>query len=145
MAKSVRDAMSANPLSIGTANSVVEAARLMRDRDVGSLPVVEDERLVGVITDRDIAVRVVAESVNPQSITVGDVASRGAITAAPEQDLDEALRLMAHHQVRRLPITEGDRLVGMLAQADLAHEEDRKKVGEMVEAISDPSEPARRI
>ncbi|HUC34550.1 MAG TPA: CBS domain-containing protein [Gaiellaceae bacterium] len=145
MTKSVRDAMTANPLSISPASSVVEAARLMRDRHVGSLPVVEDERLVGLITDRDIAVRVVAESAEPQSITVGDVASHDAVTAAPEQDLDEALRLMAHHQVRRLPVTEGDRLVGILAQADMAHEEDRQKVGEMVEVISDPSDAERRI
>lgn len=145
MAKSVRDAMTANPLSVGTASPVIAAARLMRDRDVGSLPVVQDERLVGVITDRDITVRVVAESGDPGSITVGDVASREAITAAPEQELDEVLRLMAHHQVRRLPVTEGDRLVGILAQADVAHEADPEKVGEMVEAISDPSEAERRI
>jgi CBS domain-containing protein len=145
MAKSVRDAMTANPLSVGTASSVVEAAQLMRDRDIGSLPVVENERLVGVITDRDITVRVVAGSADPRSTTVGDVASRDAITATPEQELDEALGLMAHHQVRRLPVTEGGRLVGILAQADVAHEEDREKVGEMVEAISDPSEAERRI
>jgi CBS domain-containing protein len=110
MAKSVREAMTANPLSIDTASSVVEAARLMRNSDVGSLPVVERERLVGVITDRDLAVRVLAESGDPQSITVGEVASRDAITGAPEEDLEEALRLMAHHQVRRLPITEDDRI-----------------------------------
>jgi CBS domain-containing protein len=145
MAKNVREAMTANPRSIGTAGSVVEAARLMRDEHVGSLPVVDGGRLVGMITDRDIAIRVVAESANPESLTVGDVASRGAVTAQPEQDLDEALQLMAHHQVRRLPVVEGDQLVGILAQADIAQEEDRDKVGEMVEAISDPSEAERRV
>jgi CBS domain-containing protein len=145
MSNSVKDVMTANPRSIGTTDSVVEAARLMRDEDVGSLPVVEEGRLIGMITDRDIAIRVVAESAQPGSLTVGDVASRDAVTAQPGQDLDEALRLMAHHQVRRLPVVEGDRLVGILAQADVAHEEDREKVGEMVEAISDPSEAERRV
>jgi CBS domain-containing protein len=137
--------MTSGPLSIGTSDSVVKAARLMADEHIGSLPVVEDGRLVGMITDRDIAVRVVAESAHPESVMVGQVASRNTITATPEQDLDEALQLMAHHQVRRLPVAEGDRLVGILAQADVAHEEDVDKVGEMVEAISDPSEAERRL
>jgi CBS domain-containing protein len=137
--------MTADPRSIGTADSVVEAARMMRDQDVGSLPVVEGGRLIGIVTDRDLAMRVVADGADPASVTVGDVASRDAVTTAPEEDLDEALRLMAHHQVRRLPVVEADRLVGILAQADVAHEEDREKVGEMVEAISDPSEAERRI
>jgi CBS domain-containing protein len=145
MSNTVKDVMSANPRAIGSTDSVVDAARLMRDEDVGSLPVVEDGRLVGMITDRDIAIRVVAASAQPESLTVGDIASRDAITTQPEQDLDEALRLMAHHQVRRLPVVEGNRLVGILAQADVAHEEDREKVGEMVEAISDPSEAERRV
>jgi CBS domain-containing protein len=145
MAKSVRDAMTLSPQSIGTSDSVVKAAQLMRDEDIGSLPVVEDGRLVGMITDRDITVRVVAESAEPESIQVRDVASRDAVMVALQQDLDEALRLMAHHQVRRLPVTDGDRLVGILAQADVAHDEERERVGELVEAISDPSEAERRV
>jgi CBS domain-containing protein len=139
MAKSVRDAMTSNPLTIGARDPVVDAARLMRDKDIGSLPVVEDGRLLGMITDRDIAVRVVAEGSDPSSVTVRDVASREAVNATPDQDLDEALRLMAKHQVRRLPVTEGDQLVGVLTQADVAHESDSKKVGEMVESISESS------
>jgi CBS domain-containing protein len=142
---SVRDTMTANPLSIETSASVVEAARLMRQEHIGSLPVVKGGQLVGMITDRDLALRVVAESADPQSVTVGEVASHDTVTAQPDQDLDEALRLMAHHQVRRLPVAEGGRLVGILAQADVAHGEDREKVGEMVEAISDPSESERRV
>jgi CBS domain-containing protein len=146
MAKNVKDAMTASPRSVGTGDSVVEAARLMRDEDVGSLPVVEDGRVVGIVTDRDIAIRVVAESADTASITVGDVASRNTVTAAPGQDLDEALQLMARHQLRRLPVVEEDgRLVGILTQADVAHEADRDKVGETVEAISDPSEAERRL
>jgi CBS domain-containing protein len=142
---SVRDTMTANPLSIETSASVVEAARLMRQEHIGSLPVVKGGQLVGMITDRDLALRVVAENADPQSVTVGEVASHDTVTAQPDQDLDEALRLMAHHQVRRLPVAEGGRLVGILAQADVAHGEDREKVGEMVEAISDPSEAERRV
>jgi CBS domain-containing protein len=145
MAKSVREAMTKNPRAIGSADSVVEAARLMRDEHVGSLPVVDGGRLVGMITDRDIAIRIVAESADPDSVKVGDVASRGAVTAEPEQDLDEARRLMAQHQVRRLPVVEGDELVGILAQADITREEDAKQVGEMVEAISEPSNAERRV
>jgi CBS domain-containing protein len=145
MAKSVRDAMTLSPQSIRTSDSVVKAVQLMRDEEIGSLPVVEDGRLVGMITDRDITVRVVAESAEPESIQVRDVASRDAVMVALQQDLDEALRLMAHHQVRRLPVTDGDRLVGILAQADVAHDEERERVGELVEAISDPSEAERRV
>jgi CBS domain-containing protein len=143
MGKSVRDAMTANPASIRASDPVVEAARLMRDQDVGSLPVLEDDRLYGIITDRDIAVRVVAEGSNPSSVTVRDVASREAVKATPDQELDEALRLMAQHQVRRLPVTEGDRLVGMLAQADVAQEHEPEKVGEMVDSISEPADTRR--
>jgi CBS domain-containing protein len=145
MAKNVREAMTSNPRSVGTTDSVVQAARLMRDEHVGSLPVVEDGRLIGMITDRDIAIRIVAEGADPDSVTVGDVASRRVVTVEPDQDIDEARRLMAQHQVRRLPVVEGDELVGILAQADLTREEDAEQVGEMVEAISEPSNAERRV
>jgi CBS domain-containing protein len=146
MAKSVQEVMTASPRSVSAGDSVVEAARLMRDEDIGSLPVIDDGHVVGIVTDRDIAIRVVAESADPSSITVRDVASRSTVTAAPTQDLDEALQLMARHQLRRLPVLEEDgRLVGILALADVAHEADPEKIGETVEAISDPSEEARRL
>ena len=120
MAKSVRDAMTEDPRSIGASASVVEAARLMREQHIGSLPVTEDERLVGMITDRDITTRVVAESAVPETTSVGDVYSRDLISVESNKDLEEALRLMARHQVRRLPVVESGRLVGMVAQADIA-------------------------
>ncbi len=144
MARSVREVMTENPLAISPMDPVVKAAKMMRDEDVGSLPVTEEGRLIGMLTDRDIATRAVAENANLESVSVGDVASTGVITAEPDSDLDEALRLMAHHQVRRLPVVEGNRLVGILAQADIAHDEDHEKVGETVEAISDPSTAERR-
>jgi CBS domain-containing protein len=143
MAKSVRDAMTEDPRSIGASASVVEAARLMREQHIGSLPVTEDERLVGMITDRDITMRVVAEGAAPDTTSVGDVYSRDLISVEPNNDLDEALQLMAHHQVRRLPVVESGRLVGMVAQADIALK-DNERTGELVGAISEPSEGERR-
>jgi CBS domain-containing protein len=143
MAKSVRDAMTQHPRSIGASASVVEAARLMREQHIGSLPVTEDERLVGMITDRDITTRVVAESAAPETTSVGDVYSRDLISVEPDNGLDDALQLMARHQVRRLPVVENGRLVGMVAQADIALKEN-ERTGELVGAISQPSEEERR-
>jgi CBS domain-containing protein len=143
MAKSVRDAMTQDPRSIGASASVVEAARLMREQHIGSLPVTEDERLVGMITDRDITTRVVAESAAPETTSVGDVYSRDLISVEPDNGLDEALQLMARHQVRRLPVVEHGRLVGMVAQADIALKEN-ERTSELVGAISEPSEEERK-
>jgi CBS domain-containing protein len=144
MAKNVRDAMTENPRSIGASASVVEAARLMREGHIGSLPITDDEKLVGMITDRDITTRVVAEGVDPTATSVGDVYSRELISVAPDHDLEEALQLMARHQVRRLPVVEDGRLVGIVAQADIALREDETKTGALVEAISKPSGEERR-
>ena len=137
MAKSIREVMTAKVCSIDADKSVTYAAKMMRDEDVGLAPIVEGDRLVGTVTDRDIALRVVAEGRNPEATTVREIASTDLVTARPEEDLDEALKLMAQHQVRRLPIVEdGGRLVGVVAQADVAQEAKAKKVGEMVEEIS---------
>ena len=146
MAKSVRDAMTENPRSIGASASVVEAARLMRDEHIGSLPITDDEELVGMITDRDITTRVVAEAADPKMTSVGDVVSRDLISVKPDEDLEEAVQLMASHQVRRLPVVENGRLVGIVAQADVALNlrENEQRTGELVEAISEPSGEERR-
>jgi CBS domain-containing protein len=144
MANSVRDAMTENPRSIGASASVVEAARLMREEDIGSLPITDDGKLVGMITDRDIATMVVAEAADPETTSVGDVSSRDPISVEPDKDIEEALQLMARHQVRRLPVVENGGLVGIVAQADVALKEGEKKTGELVEAISAPSEGERR-
>ena len=143
MAKSIRDAMTKDPRSIGASASVVEAARLMRQVDIGSLPITDGEQLVGMITDRDITTRVVAEAADLESASVGDVCSRDLISVEADDDLDEALQLMARHQVRRLPVVENGRLVGIVAQADIALSEN-EKTGKLVEAISEPSERERR-
>jgi CBS domain-containing protein len=137
MAKTVREVMTSKLCSIDTDKTVTYAAKMMRDEDVGLAPIVEGDRLVGVLTDRDIAVRVVAEGRDPEQVKVTDVASRDLVTLDPQQDLDEALRLMARHQVRRLPVVEEDgRLVGVVAQADVAQQGDDARTGEVVEQIS---------
>ena len=136
MTKSVRDAMTENPRSIGASATVVEAARLMREQHIGSLP----------ITDRDITTRVVAEAADLETTSVGEVSSGDLISVEPDNELDEALNLMASHQVRRLPVVEGGKLVGIVAQADIALtlRQEVQKIGELVEAISEPSEDERR-
>jgi CBS domain-containing protein len=138
MGKNVRDAMTSNPRSIELSTMVADAASLMKSEDVGSLPIVEGDQLVGMVTDRDIVIRVVAEGKDLQATTVGEIASRDLVTVDPEQDLDEALRLMAQHQVRRLPVAEEDgRLVGILAQADIAREGKDVQTGQVVQEISE--------
>jgi CBS domain-containing protein len=138
MATKILDVMTRHPRAVDTQTSVREAARLMEVDDVGSLPVVEDgARLVGVVTDRDIALRVVAQGLDPERTSVSQVASQDVLTLTPEDDLDDALRLMARAQVRRVPIVVRDHeLVGMLSQADLGQAAKEKRVGEVVEAIS---------
>ena len=137
MPKTVREVMTSKLCSIDTDKPVAYAAKMMRDEDVGIAPIVEGDRLVGVLTDRDIAVRVVAEGRDPEQVKVTEVASRDVVTLDPQQDLDEALRLMARHQVRRLPVVEEDgRLVGVVAQADVAQHADEQRTGEVVEQIS---------
>jgi CBS domain-containing protein len=137
MGKSIRELMTDNPCAIDADKSVAYAAKMMRDEDVGLAPIVQGDRLVGTLTDRDIAVRVVAEGRDPDSTTAREVASTDVVTVDPQQNLDEALRLMAQHQVRRLPVVEEDgRLVGVLAQADVARHGDDQQTGQVVEQIS---------
>jgi len=134
--KTVKDAMTASPTTISATTPIVDAARLMRDQDVGSLPIVDGDRLEAIVTDRDIAIRAVADQ--KLDATVGDIASKELVTVDPAQPLEEAARLMAEHQIRRLPVCEEDgRLVGMLAQADVAtHGGQDAQTGQMVERIS---------
>ncbi|HWJ32938.1 MAG TPA: CBS domain-containing protein [Gaiellaceae bacterium] len=129
--------MTSNPCTIDADKPVAYAAKMMRDEDVGLAPIVEGDKLVGMLTDRDIAIRVVAEGRDPGQVTVKDIASKQVVTIDPQQDLDEALRIMAKHQVRRLAVVEEDgKLVGVVAQADVAREGDDAQTGELVEEIS---------
>ena len=136
MGKKVREIMSSSPRTVEPDTPVTEAAKLMKQEDVGSVPVVDGPRLIGVLTDRDIVVRGIADGSDPHAIKVGDIASRDVVTVRPDDDLDEALRLMALHQVRRLPVVEDGHLVGVVATADVALEAKEKDVGHVVEEIS---------
>ena len=138
MGQRIREIMTSNPSTIEPDKPVAEAARIMKQEDAGVVPVTENGRLTGMVTDRDIAIRVVAEGRDPQSTPVREVASKDLVTVDPQQDLDEALRLMAQHQVRRLPVVEEDgRLVGVVAQADVARHGDDTKTGQVVQEISE--------
>ena len=138
MGQSIKDVMTSDPCTIDADKSVAYAAKMMREEDVGLAPIVEDDKLIGMLTDRDIAVRVVTEKKDTNQIKVRDVASKQVVTIDPQQDLDEALRIMAKHQVRRLAVVEEDgKLVGVVAQADVARQGDDKKTGTLVEEISE--------
>lgn len=139
----VRDAMTPGVETVEPSQPLLEAARLMETGDFGSVPVVENGRLVGVLTDRDIVVRAVALGLDPNSARVGEIASKGPITVEPDQDLAEALRLMAQHRVRRLPVVDDGKLVGVLSQADVALEGRDKEVGDAVQEISQPTSTPR--
>jgi CBS domain-containing protein len=134
----ITDLMTESPRSVSTGSSIVDAAKLMREEDAGIAPITDGDRLVGVVTDRDIAIRVVAEGKDPQSTTVDEIASQKLVTIDPGQDLDEALHLMASHQVRRLPVVSDDgKLVGILAQADVARRSEVESTGKVGRSISE--------
>jgi CBS domain-containing protein len=138
MPQNIRDVMTSNPCTIDADKSVAYAAKMMRDEDVGLAPIVEGDKLIGKLTDRDIAVRVAAQGRNPDQVKVRDVASKQVVTIDPQQDLDQALRIMAKHQVRRLPVVEKDgRLIGVVAQADIAREGDDSTTGQVVHEITE--------
>lgn len=140
--KKARDIMTANPQVVTPDDSVTRAAEIMRDSDVGVVPVVEDQgsmRLAGLVTDRDIAVRVVAAGRNSSDMRTRDVMSSGIKTVRPDDDVDHVMDLMKSQQVRRIPVCEGERLVGIIAQADVATEgASDRKTGDVVEKISEP-------
>jgi CBS domain-containing protein len=139
--KKARDIMSSNLEFVTGEEQVARAAQIMRDADIGLVPVVDDPgsmRLRGVITDRDIAVRCIAEG-RDGSCRVSDAMSTDLETVTPDTDAREVMRLMQRQQVRRVPVCEGDRIVGLIAQADVAREiGDDAAVSETVERISEP-------
>jgi CBS domain-containing protein len=136
MGTSIKEVMSSDVRTCEPNATVVDVAKVMAKEDVGPIPVVEGGRLIGLVTDRDLVVRVLAEGKDPETTRVGEVASRELVTVSPDEDLDQALKLLAQHQVRRLPVVEGDRVVGIVAQADIARLGKDAKTGEVVEEIS---------
>ena len=132
-----REIMTGGAECARTTDTLVDAARKMRDLDVGALPICgEDERLEGIITDRDIVVRCVAEGGDPTTAKVADFAQGKPVTIGADDSVEEALHTMMEHDVRRLPVIDGHELIGMVTQADVAKNLPEDKVGELVEAIS---------
>jgi CBS domain-containing protein len=137
--KKARDVMSDDCTCVGENETVLDAARKLKELDVGALPICgEDDRLKGMLTDRDIVVKVLAEGKDPSSTKAGELGQGDGktVTIGADDPIDEALRTMIDHKVRRLPVIDGRRLVGIVSQADIATNIDEERVGELVEAIS---------
>jgi CBS domain-containing protein len=131
----IRDVMTTNPRTVSPADSIQNAARIMRDEDTGAVPVVDNGRPVGIVTDRDIVVRAVADG--ELNRPVRDIVTGSVVTARPDMSTREAAQLMSEHQVRRLPVVENDRLVGIVSLGDLAVKDgNEKRVGDTLEEIS---------
>jgi CBS domain-containing protein len=133
-----RDVMTPDPQCVGENDSLVDAARLLRDLDVGALPICgEDGRLTGMLTDRDIVVKCLAAGGDPGSTTAGSLGDGKPITIGADDDIREALRVMQDAQVRRLPVIDGHDLVGIVSQADIARSLSSTETGETVAEISE--------
>jgi len=132
-----RDIMTSGVDCANSTDTLIEAARRMRDLDVGALPICgEDDRLAGMITDRDIVVRALAEGRDPTITRVGDLAEGKPVTIGADDSVEQTLATMSKHGVRRLPVVDGHDLVGVVSQADVARHLPEGKVGDLVEAIS---------
>ncbi len=132
-----REVMSQGVECVRENETLVDAARKMRDLDVGALPICgEDNRLKGMLTDRDIVVRCLAEGGDPSSTRAGDLAQGEPVTIGADDPVEEILRTMSQYQVRRLPVIDGHDLVGVVSQADVARNLPEERVGDLVEAIS---------
>ena len=144
MGTKVKDVMTTRPRSVAPDTPVSEVAELMEHADVGSIPVVEGDRLVGLVTDRDIVVRAVARGKDPRGMPAREVSSQDLVTVEGDTNLSDALQLMANYQVRRLPVVDDEsRLIGVVSQADVALEAKEKATGELVEQISRPPDGPR--
>jgi len=133
----VREAMTVGAECIGENETLDVAARKMAELDVGALPICgEDDRLKGMVSDRDIVVKVLARGSEPASTKAGELAQGKPVTIGADDSLQEALRTMSEHKVRRLPVIDGHRLVGMLSQGDLARSLPDDAAGDLVQAIS---------
>jgi CBS domain-containing protein len=132
-----QEIMSSDTRCVGENQTLVEAARLMRELNVGALPICgEDNRLKGMVTDRDIVVKCVAEGGDPQQTKASSLAEGKPVTVGADDDIEVALRTMADHKVRRLPVIDGHNLVGIISQADIARNLPEEKIGDLVEAVS---------
>ena len=137
--KTARDIMTPDAKCVGENDMVLDAAKQLAELDVGSMPICgDDDRLKGMLTDRDIVVKVLAEGKDPASVKAGElgVGDGKTVTIGADDSIDDALRTMTEHKVRRLPVIDEQRLVGIISQADIATNLDEEQVGDLVEAIS---------
>jgi CBS domain-containing protein len=135
----VREMMSTSIITCSSDESLASVAKKLQDHDIGSCPVVERDKLVGIVTDRDIAVRAVARGLDP-STQIKEVMSAKVVTGEPDMSAEDAAELMGENQIRRLPIVEGNRLVGMVSLADLAVDlEEEEILADTVTRISTPA------
>lgn len=143
MDQKVGDVMTRDVEAARSDMTIQDASRVMRDKNIGSLPVVEGTRVIGLVTDRDITVRAVADGKNPGDCRVREVMSRDVVCVREEDPLREAERLMHDRQLRRLPVVQGDgELVGYLAFAKVARSESPEKAGQVIQGVSAPGRPA---
>ena len=124
MAQSIRDVMSANPITMPVASTVSEAARTMREANIGDIIVLEGDQLYGIVTDRDIVVRTIAEGRDPETATLGDICSREMTTLSPTDRVEDAVRLMRDKAIRRVPVIENGTPIGIVSLGDLAVSQD---------------------
>lgn len=138
MAILVRHAMTESPTTISPGMNAFDAAGLMKSEDIGILPVVEDAKLVGLVTDRDLVLRVLAERKNPTEVMVQDICTSSPVTVTPDMKLSDARELMEQHKVRRLPVMKGEELVGVLSLGDVAWADaSTREVGETLRGVSE--------
>jgi CBS domain-containing protein len=134
----VRHAMTESPTTASADMNAADAAALMKQFDVGVIPVTEGEKLIGLVTDRDLAVRVLAERQSPMDVRLGDILTRTPVSVSPDTHLSKARDLMAEHKVRRLPVVKGEKLVGIISLGDVAvADSSERAVGETLEQISE--------
>ena len=134
--KTARDIMTTPAETLAPTATLTEAAQQLRDLNVGSLPILDGDHLAGVVTDRDIEVPGIAEGLDPSSATVAEVATGAVVTVDVDDDAAEVARIMGERQVRRVPVLDGGKLVGVIAQADVARDLDARTTGDVVEDIS---------
>jgi CBS domain-containing protein len=135
--KTAREVMTAGAECIGENETLEEAARKMKDLDVGQLPICgEDNRLKGVVTDRDIVIKCLATGGDPRSTKASELAEGKPVTIGADDSIEEAVQTMKDHRIRRLPVIDGHDLVGMVSQADIARNWPEDRVGELLEVIS---------
>ena len=137
MGKTARDVMTGGAECIGESDTIADAAKRLAELDVGAMPICgEDNRLKGMLSDRDIVVKVIAQGKDVNTTKAGELGEGKPVTIGADDSVDEALHTMAEHKVRRLPVIDGHDLIGIVSQADLAKNVDEEKVGDLVEAIS---------